>query len=159
MKKRTHLAAQELGIHPANLILYLSMLGAPFEDCWPEVDDGWLQTLRQTYRDIFNIEAEKVSNLAEKDISSKAKSWMFSKSALKILDKLHRKRHWGKHTISWRTLHNDYCPSVPDLKNAVQELQESNLLLGSSVDDALSLNPSKTKEIEDLINEFRNSSH
>jgi hypothetical protein len=159
MKKPTHRAAKELGIHPANLIFYLSTLSAPFEDCWPQIDDAWLQTLIQTHRELFNPATIHLNKSAANNPILQTGRSPISESALKILDKLHRKRHWGKHTISWRTLHNDYCPSVPNLKDAVRELQESHLLLGTSVDDPLSLNPSKTKEIDELVTTFRASKH
>lgn len=155
MKRPTHEAAKSLGIHPANLVLYLTYLGAPFQDCWPSVDDGWIETLRQTHKTLVNKTNQELPHQHSPLPSTAKTKYDLSKSALKILDKLHRKKDWGSHTVSWRTIHNDYCPKVPNLEDAVEELLRLNLLLGSSINDPLSLNPAMKKQIEEFVEQFR----
>jgi hypothetical protein len=155
MKRPTHEAAKSLGLHPANLVLYLSCLGAPFEDCWPEVDEGWLETLRGTYWHLFEEKQKMHGAEQSPDLHGTAAKKEVSVSAMKVLDKLQRKKHWGTHTISWDTLHNHYCSGLHDLEDAVNDLQKRELLLGSGIEDRLSLNPAKKREIDLLVEEFR----
>lgn len=155
MKRPTHEAAKSLGIHPTNLVLYLTYLGAPFEDCWPSVDDGWIDTLRQTYKILANKSDQQLPHHHSPVLSTSKTKHDLSESALKILDKLHRKKDWGSHTVSWRTIHNDYCPKVPNLEDALEELQKLNLVVGSSINDPLSLNPAMKKQIDELVELFR----
>ncbi|MBI3291718.1 MAG: hypothetical protein HYZ73_02755 [Elusimicrobia bacterium] len=41
-----HIAANKLGTHPFNLILRVSQMVSSLNDCWPEIDEGLVDTIR-----------------------------------------------------------------------------------------------------------------
>lgn len=46
MRCPLHEAAARLGLHPANLMIRLAEIGAPFHEIWPEIDQHWLDRLQ-----------------------------------------------------------------------------------------------------------------
>lgn len=150
MKKTLCEVAKTFNLPPATLILYLSSLGAPIDDCWPEVDDIWLDTLRSRYS----------KHLEVKDISStpiQQNQVDISQDAIKLIDKLYRKDYWGNHTISWDSLRNHLMPNVSNLKEIVDELINKGYTRATSFHAPLSLNPDRKMGIESLVQHFRQS--
>lgn len=148
MKKSLSEVAKAFNLPPATLILYLSSLGAPIDDCWPEVDDIWLETLKSRYskylevKNIFSIPIQQ----GQVDISQ---------DAIKLIDKLYRKDYWGNHTIAWDHLRNHLLPQAPNCKELVEILMQKELLRGPSIHGPFSLNGDKKKEITLMVERFR----
>jgi hypothetical protein len=148
MKKPLHEVAQVLHSHPATIIFTLASLGAPFEDIYPEVDESWIETLKgldwkhsgPDKIEHKNLKAESFSNL--------------SNTAKKIIDKLERKKHYGKNSISLDIIKNHYCRNQSGFEEAIEELIAIELIKEEAKGFVI-LNPSKNKEIAEVLHSFR----
>lgn len=148
MKKPLHEVAQLLHSHPATIIFTLASLGAPFEDCYPDVDESWIETLKEL--DWKHFGNNEIGNKILKTESL----FNLSNTAKKILDKLERKKHYGKHSVSLDTIKNHYCQNQSDFDKAIEELIDIELIK-EEVKGSIILNSSKNKEITQVLNLFR----
>jgi len=148
-------AARRLRDHPANVVRDVSEMVTGLDDCWPELDEGFVDTLK-TLRGVHQPEQiDEHTKSAEPAIAPASKPRR-SSAALKVLDKLERKDKWGGNAIGWDTLRNHYCHGVSGLDDAVDDLvREEFLLAGESRDGPYSLNPARKGEIESLVEEWR----
>ena len=148
MKKPLHEVAKSLHSHPATIIFSLASLGVSFEDYYPDVDESWIETLKgldwkHSVPDEIehkNLKAESFSNL--------------SNTAKKILDKLERKKHYGKNSVSLDTIKNHYCRNQSDFEEAIKELIGIELINEEGKGSVI-LNSSKNKEISKVLYSFR----
>ena len=149
-KISTSEAGRHLRDHPANVVRHLSEMVGSLRDCWPDVDVGFVETLRTLRRARFSDSPNQPVEEPTKPLQERSKgSFVKSASTLRVLDKLERKDKWGGNAIGWDTLRNHYCRGLDDLDEAVDELVEEGLLLpGDSRSGPYSLNPAKKGEIE-----------
>jgi len=151
MKIPTHNAANNLGIHPTNLILIASKLNSSFEECWPEIDDGIIETIKMMYykykQKIIDNEKEMViivGKLGDNDT-------IITNDAIKVLDKLCRHKHWGNTEISYDGILNITHIQGDKLKIAIKELISLEYISQKSQNGPFSLNTAKKSEIERII--------
>ena len=157
MKKPLHEAARELGCHPFNLVLDLSGMIGSLEDCWPEMDTGLIDSLRvinPVYRTQRGSEELDEQREVEPALpKEKPDELPVSTNAAHIIEKLRGNRKWGKAQVTWRTLQKNYCArsKKSDVEDAVRELHVKGFLLEGSNRGPFSLNQSKTREIEEIV--------
>lgn len=144
MKQPTSDAAKALGLHPANFLLHLASLGAEFSDCWPEVDESWIEALRRHDWARFGRPAV----LIEPASSSNNPRPEVSESATKILVKLCHKRHWAGNVVAFETLKNHLCQTISNFEDALEELLERGYVKAEGRRGPYSLNQSLSKDIE-----------
>lgn len=148
MKKPLHEVALLLHSHPATIIFTLASLGAPFEDYYPDVDESWIETLKGLDWKHSGHDEIEHKNLKTQSFSN------LSNTAKKILDKLERKKHYGKNSVSLDTIKNHYCRNQSDFEEAIEELIGIELIK-EEVKGSVILNPSKNKEIAQVLYSFR----
>lgn len=123
-------AARRLRDHPANVVRDVSEMVTGLDDCWPELDEGFVDTLK-TLRGVHRPEQIDEHTKGAEPAIAPAPKLRRSSAALKVLDKLERKDKWGGNAIGWDTLRNHYCHGVGGLDDAVDELVRDEFL-GSS---------------------------
>ena len=153
MKIRTSEAAVRLGVHPLGLVLAVRPMVGGIEDCWPEIDDGFVETLRAAgYGQSESARAARHGDGAKQPSgSAPAVSPVLSVShaAAEVLDKMSRQDKWGKNTVSLDTLRNHYCRTVSNVEVAVDELVDREfLLVEGGRKGTYSLNPARKGEID-----------
>ena len=144
MKRPTHEAARSLGLHPANLLLHLSSVGADFANVWPELDDVWIEEVRRHDWVRFGRPATNAAHPTSAGLPPRN----LSKSAERIIAKLVRKKSWGGNTVGLDTLKNHWCQAIPEFDRALEELLQAELLSTEGLRGPYSLNQSRSGEIE-----------
>src|SRR5258707_722135 len=126
-------ASKDLKIHPMNLILALSHLVPNLDDCWPEVDEGFIETIKpMNLVTASRSQSEKHVSKKEETATIQSKfSVSVSEGAARIVDKLERTDRWAGNRISWDTLRNHYCQAVRNIEEAAAELKDKELILVS----------------------------
>ena len=161
MNIRTNRAANDLGIHPLNLLIHLFPLTQNLKASWPDVDDGFIKTLEQTGK-VRRPNPAKAAPPTVAKPGDKIKESLvprpklltdLSDDALRVIEKLWRKKRWGSAIVSLRTLGNNYCRDVADLEQVVDDLVIKGILLRESRHGAVSLNPSRHDEIDEIAAE------
>jgi hypothetical protein len=155
-KIATSEAARLLRDHPANVVRSLSEMVSSLQDCWPEVDEGFVDTLRTLRREVPPGPSNQAVAPPSPTLPVTIPTPVSSETALRILDKLERKDKWGGNAIGWDTLRNHYCQGLRDLDDAVDELVEEGLLLsGANRRGPYSLNPARKGEIDTRLVKHR----
>lgn len=104
--------------------------------------------IRKTHSHYFGIEGyDSLLQGLEESVAGFSTRRRLSGDARRVLHTLYRKKFWGRNTVSYDTLKNHYCKSVQDFCAAITELSERGLLMESSKNGALSLQPSKHEDI------------
>lgn len=153
MKMSLQQASAILGMPAPKIVLLIAPLVNSLDDCWPEIDKGLVDTLASMYSLPMVDETEKEPS---RETADNDPSLPISKPAAMILDKLYRQRHWGSKLVSWDTLHNHYCHGIKDLRSAMDELLDADLLTTKEDRDGpFSLNTSRKKDIVDLVDSVR----
>ena len=171
-------AAKRLGIDPGTLILRVSELVGDFTDCWPEIDEGFVDTLRQLEGGFESVReapapAEESASLrrespedpgvhpadASGGPSPAAPRSRSDPARFRVLDKLERQERWGSKTVNWDTLRNHWCRGVERLEEAVGQLVDERLLsvaeYGNRRRGPFSLNAARKRAIQRLLKEYR----
>jgi hypothetical protein len=157
MKIKTAEAAKKLAIHPAHLLLHVAEVGQSlmFEDVWPEIDSGWVETVSVTGQ---HRPHEERKNIASGTLSSphpRSTGVGISHLALRVLGKLKRQAKWGHAYVPFEALMNLTRLSAKDLADAVAELRKRGLLeLDGSAHGPISLNPARRQEIESFAQQM-----
>jgi hypothetical protein len=157
MKIPTTDAARKLGIHPASFVLYVSEMVGDLSDCWPEVDEGFIETIR-TLRFADAADATPPATDAVQPASEPHEVGIAkrrSQAELRLLDKMERHDKWGGSSVSRRTLHNNYCQNVHDLDDAIDALVGEGLLIRGNQRDTFSLNPARKGDVQQAVAEAR----
>lgn len=147
MKVESHKAGERLGLHPANMALYLAQMGASFVDVWPTVDEAWVVSLQS--RDWQRFGQERRFNVAaESSVQAQTGRPPVSDSAALVIEKLWRSDKWGVAHVSREQMqkHTHLPPS--QLDPALHELIERDLLISEGRAGPYSLNPGKRGEID-----------
>ena len=90
MKRALSDAAKELDLHPANLMLEISGMGAEFEDIWPQIDETWTDTVKQQDWEKFGYDVPLVDKAGESRARQGNGDLGVSESAVEA--RLHRAR-------------------------------------------------------------------
>jgi len=134
------------------------MVGS-LEDCWPDVDDGYVETLL-TLRPQKDYPRDQGGGSIESARRPEQKSELsrlgLTESAARVLDKLERQDRWGVNKVSFDTLRNHYCRNIADIDKVLEILCQQQLLLShEGRRGPFSLNPAKKSEVEMIVKEVR----
>lgn len=109
-------------------------------------------TVRQTHSHYFGIESyNNILESLDTAIVSFSRKIDIDIGARQILATLHRRRFWGKKTISIDTLGNHFCKGVLTFDASLRSLVERDLVQSSSKNGGVSLNIQKKAEIEQYV--------
>lgn len=151
MKIKTQEAAKKLNMHPSLLFLNIAELDPSlnFNEIWPEIDEAWVDTISQL-RGKYPVRPD-FSPESQTRVEAEDRSMGLSKEARKLIDKLRRHKKWGHVSVPFDALVKMTNLSFRELHQAVDELQQKNLLdhAGGSR-GTVSLNSSKKSEIESI---------
>jgi hypothetical protein len=152
MKIKTAEACKRLNIHVAELF-QLVLDYAPdikFSDVWPEIDEDWVSTISAIDKRRFVHDSNREVLISNSQ--SPLYSQELSPNAVHVLDKLHKKHKYGSVSVAFDTLMNITHTSKKELEHVLAELRRGGFLDqdGQSL-GKISLNSSKTKEIENHI--------
>ena len=148
MKIPINEAARRLHLHPCELVLELAQIATSFDDLYPEVDEGFVETLKQMHHELF----VKPSRAIDRPIEASSQPLpRFSKDAEHIVYALSRKKHWGTNTVSEATLKNHYCRDLHDFDYAVKELLRVGILTPERPRGPFSLNPKAKVQVDAII--------
>lgn len=153
MSKNCSEESKALGVHPSMLLLRLGKLGAPFEACWPDIDDDWLLTIREI------ISGEEDNRYMDTKVKDEDKTrqesrvvMQISDNACKILEKLWRKSFWGDNYVSPASARKMTGLSEPEYKQATRELIEHKfIIVHKESGKAISLETHKKGEIDEIM--------
>jgi hypothetical protein len=145
MKVRLDDAAKRLHLHPCELVLNLAQMVGSFDDLYPELDEGYIETLKQLLHD-----SSPKSSL---DITEKTSRPLILKDSHAVISVLSSKGFWKKNTIERDTLKKRYCKHIVNLDTAINELQREEIVIIKKGGNILSLNPKKRKVIEEIISD------
>lgn len=154
MKKPINEVAKSLGLHPFNLMLYLADMDYPLEEIWPEIEETWIEGVRSKHWDRFGHLAGGAKAVSPPRSDDRQTEPGLSASAVQVLIKLSRKRHWGHNTVSFDTLRNHYCQHVTGIEDALQELQENGFVIAAGKSGPFSLDPGQKGAIETMVQTF-----
>jgi len=126
--------------------LRLAPLGAAFEDCWPQPKEAWAKILSSLGLD--NIDHETYANDITPERPPHPK---VSDPEKQLLEKLQRKRIWGRHVIGMDTIKRHLCPYIMNIDEVIENLVKEGLLLEGKRKNSFSLNPKEKKRILDII--------
>jgi len=160
MRIPTYKAAAKLGLHPADFLLSMSHMVGSLSDCWPEVDEGFVDTVGVLLKGFTPVPPEK--QRATKTIPQPpppAATLPISDGAARILDKMERADKWGKKMTVWDQVNRVFAHGVEDVDAALDELKKCGLLevQGTGKKAQFSLNTSRQADIERIVKQFRAS--
>jgi ppGpp synthetase/RelA/SpoT-type nucleotidyltranferase len=116
------------------------------------VGSSEVATVRQTHSHYFGIESyENILESLDTSIVGFSRKIDIDVGARQILSTLHRRRFWGKKTISIDTLANHFCKGVLTFESSLRSLQERGLVQTSSKTSGVSLSIQKKAEIEQYV--------
>jgi hypothetical protein len=151
MKRPTADAASSLSksLHPVNLMLYLSELGYPFEEVWPDIEEDWIAAVRAKDWNKFGqsqqVQAGTVEILAQ---SEESPYLGVSDDAGFIVEKLKRKKKWGDMTVTEEAMQKMTHLDPRKLDMAIQELLRTGLLIQDVRTRTYSLDSGRQYEID-----------
>ena len=151
MKKPNHEAARSLDLHPANLLLHLSTFGMEFDDIWPVVDISWIDTLRQSDYARFGHDVSIAASRGKSVPAEEHVDLGVTDDMAIVIEKLWRKKKWGKLSVSFNSLRHLTQLSTPELESAVLELSKLDLLAchgRHGAGEPYSLNTGQSAEID-----------
>ena len=153
MEIKTPEAASRLGIHPLNLLLKLFPMVGSIEDCWPNLEEGYIDTVQALADGGQRPSAQPAIQSPEPSPQEPPAnpSAGFNKGCVRVLEKLWRKDRWAGRAVAWETLHNHYCQDVDNLEETVEELVQRGLVIKSSKHGPFSLDPNRKGEIEAIV--------
>lgn len=143
-----HEAARKLGIDVAELFLWMAPLGIGFDDAWPAMDEGFVETVGQMHGAHHQARHDAArAGDSGKDEGNGVPE--VSAAAASVLDKLVRKDFWGHNRILRDKIRN-HMGKLPNLDGVLEELVEAGLLTAHD-GETYSLPSSHKKEIEAVV--------
>jgi ppGpp synthetase/RelA/SpoT-type nucleotidyltranferase len=116
------------------------------------VGSSEVATVRQTHSHYFGIESyDNILESLDTSIVSFSRKIDIDIGARQILSTLHRRRFWGKKTISIDTLSNHFCKGVLTFDSSLRSLVERDLVQSSTKNGGVSLNIQKKSDIEQYV--------
>lgn len=148
-------ASARLKMHPSNFLILASKLVGTIEDCWPEIEEGLVETIISLKRPRYVGNNEKENVHVDQPKTTIEKKLPISEEASIVLEKLFRKKFFGTNSVSLRTIKINLCRNVQNVENAIEELVKSGYLEHQPRRDVYSLMPAKTHEIEEIAQAVR----
>jgi hypothetical protein len=147
-------AARRLRLHPCELVLEIAQIATSFDDLYPEVDEGVVETLKQMHPELFVKPSRAIDRATEVSFQPFPR---FSKDAEDIVYALSRKKHWGTNTVPEATLKNHYCRDLQNFDYAVKELLRVGILTSERPHGPFSLNPKAKVQVDAVIRKMTES--
>jgi hypothetical protein len=123
-----------------------------FDEVYPEVDEGFVQTLRQLHHENIARSDRDQNKPIEPTTKQPLKAPIkVSKEAEQILYALWHKKHWGTHSVTEGTIKNHYCNRLQNFESAIKELLKTDLLIAEHNRGPFTLNRKSKAQIELLI--------
>lgn len=109
-------------------------------------------TVRQTHSHYFGIESyENILESLDTSIVGFSRKIDIDIGARQILSTLHRRRFWGKKTVSIDTLSNHFCKNVLTFESSLRSLSDRQMVQVSALNGGISLSIQRKSEIEQYI--------
>jgi len=144
-------AARKFGLGVPAFLDAAARLMTDLGEAWPEIDDGYVETMRQLYDLSPPVPADEIEETTPSVIVAPPIAPL-GRARLRILDKLERSNRWGGNTVSIDTLRNHYCQGIEAFDEALEQLIADDLVLiaekGSKRRGPFSLNPAKKAVIQ-----------
>ena len=140
-------AAQSLRLHPLEFVLDVARLTQSFDEIYPEVDEGYVATLKQMQGMRHSFDTEQL-------LPKAASLPGLSEDAKCLVSAMKRKGHWGKNTVGKDTLKNHYCRNLRDFDSAIKELLKANMVAYTSLAGPFSLNTKTKTQIEKITGQL-----
>lgn len=165
MKLPTADAARKLGLTVPAFLDAAARLVAELPEAWPEIDDGYVETMQQLYRlgppaDQQGITTRAAAPRPTDDVVPPPMSQV-DRAKLRILDKLERSDRWGGNAVSFDTLRNHYCQGIDGFEEGLEQLIDADLVIvgerGSKRKGPFSLNPAMKGAIQKELTVVRKS--
>ncbi len=152
MKIPINEAAAQLRLHACELVLELAGMLASFDELYPEVDEGFVETLKQMHPEGFVKLSRDATRVPEAPAKVPPSPFArISKDSELLVAVLYHKKHWGTNTVSEATLRNHYCRDLQDFDSAVKELIRAGILTAESPRGPFSLTTKAKPQVEELI--------
>ena len=143
-------ASRQLAIHPLNLLLKIYPMVGNLGDCYPELDNGLVETVKelgvQHHRDSGRPVAPTTAPIKAAEPTGEVE---LSAGAQKVIEKLWRGDHWGRMAVSRASL-NHLCRNVSDLESVLEELIKKKVVLTQTKQGPFSLNTKFKSSIESV---------
>lgn len=139
-------AAQNLKLHPCDLVLRLTVLGDSFEEVFPAVSRELIESVRQMHSraEEAHTEVSELTSVSRKSVSQ---------DAAILLREIERKGYWGTHVVPEDVLLKHYCHNLERPKKALKELQKLGLVKRGRRKRTVSLDPSRKADISRILDE------
>jgi hypothetical protein len=153
MKRPTPDAASSLGLHPANLMLFLSEMGFTFEDIWPAIEETWIEAVRAKDWTKFAPQQQKGTDSAVRTAQAQPRPDLgVSEEAGFLLEKLWRNDKWGRAYVGMEAMQKHTHLDAEKLVRAIRELVKKRILTQQGTSGAYSLDPGRRSEINRIAN-------
>lgn len=158
MKIPINEAARRLHLHPCELVLELAQIATSFDDLYPEVDEGFVETLKQMHPELFVKPSRAIDRASQETTWTSSQPLpRLSKDAERIVYALSHKKHWGTNAVSEATLKNHYCRDLQDFDYAVKELLRVGILTPERPRGPFSLNLKAKVQVDAVIRKMGES--
>ena len=152
-------AARRLRLHPCEVVLELAQIATSFDDLYPEVDEGFVETLMQMHPELFVKTSRAIDRATQETIGPSSPPLpRLSKDAARMVHALSQKKHWGTNTVSEATLKNHYCRDLQNFDYAVKELLRVGILTPERPHGPFSLNPKAKVQVDAVVRKMTESS-
>lgn len=146
-------AAKQLGIPPLQVLVELAAMNQPWVECWPELDEGFVETLRERRRIRAGLAPRVPDPSPTHHPRVSAASLPVSRGAAAILDKLLRKSY-GLRSVRVFTLLQKWCHDSRE--DDVQALvNRGNLEWTDSSRSGVNLVANALPDTEQLVDLYR----
>lgn len=150
-------AGRRLHLHPLNLLIRLRQHGcaSATSDCWPQVDEAFVETLRQLDGSVVHVSpAKHAPPRVENGLSSPTAADSFSAAAKKVVEKMWRKKFLGGNQVSTESIQKMWQEfSSDDVDAAIQELDHAGLVKQHGKKGTWSLDAGRTADIQKIADE------
>ena len=158
--KSTKVTAKALGIHPGEFVTILATLGIEFDDAWPEVDEGLIQTIstmlkkRPAPTPIPKAAATLASAVKTAIETGQTQEPALTDGALYVLEKLYTRGKIDKHGMKRQSIKHQWGRSSHTFDNDFDLLLDRGLIIAVER-DCYSVDSHRKTEIERLIRRTR----
>lgn len=147
---RTSEAARALGLHTLDFVARLHGMVGSWSECWPEVDDGYVETLRIL---LDRPRAKRVQDPGSPPAQPAARGddpcpHSIGDHAARLIEKMWRKGRWGDMRVSHDTIHVHMMRDIDDSEEVLDDLVRRGILMAEGRRGSFALNPGRKTEID-----------
>lgn len=143
-------AARGLNLHPLNLLVRLRPVVGSLGECWPTVDQGYIETIRHLdgEREQHVLTTREPGDSLSTETAPPVPD-IYSRAERRVIEKFWRKGKWGKLGMAMESIQK-VCQDVqPDeLDLAMSDLVRKGLMLAEGNRGPYSLNTQFKAEID-----------